>query len=145
MTASPLTRSLLAAARFELATRAERYPRLVVDGRLDADVATLDWQAWHAICDWLDSGTSRLLGLAGGVNTDKPRTIDWDLLDSSATKAVASVQRSLAKAPDGDARAALVNRLALVEAIAERVRHQRLTLATLTGQLRELARERQAA
>lgn len=90
---TPPTQELVAAARYEIDRRAESYPRLVVEGRLDPDAATLDFQAWHGIAEWLATGHCQLIGCAGGVNTEQPRLIEWDLLEESADKGLAAIRR----------------------------------------------------
>lgn len=104
---------LVAAARYEIERRADAYPPLVVQGRLDPDAATLDFQAWHGIAEWLETGHCRLIGQAGGVNTEEPTTIDWALLAGAADKGLATIRKlyrdeaAYARNPDDPQRAAL--------------------------------------
>ncbi len=91
------------AARFERDRRAQSYPRIVAEGKLAAEAATVDYQAWCAIAEWLACGTARMIGGWGGLADPPVAVISWALLEECAQKAVTSIDRKLAKAVAPDA------------------------------------------
>jgi hypothetical protein len=87
--------TLLTAARFERDRRAERYPRRIHDGAISADEASLDYQCWVAIAEWLESG--RFQSIAGGANPDDPAApiIGWPQLEAAAAAALGRINAKL--------------------------------------------------
>lgn len=76
---------LVKAAAFEVEVRERVYPKLVANGKLTADEATIDFQAWTLILDFVDTGQLRSID-TGGVNG---RTVvDWVLCEAAAQRAL---------------------------------------------------------
>lgn len=94
---APFPTPLIDAAAYERDRRAAKYPPAVADGKLDAEAATIDYQAWCAIAEWLERGSCRLINGWGGT-ADAPDTlISWQLLEDCAAKAVAQLDAKLAR------------------------------------------------
>jgi hypothetical protein len=124
---------LVAAARFELQRREASYPALVASGKLSADEATIDFQAWHCILGWLESGRFECVN-AGGI--DGQTIVDWALAEDAAERALTKITASAEKAT-ADKAPALWARRAALHAIAGKVRLRRQTIEVLNRQFRE--------
>lgn len=95
ITASPVARfpaNWLQAACYERDRRANSYPRLVAAGELDEEKATIDYQAWVAIADWMAEGRCWLIGGWGGVADPPVTVLTWALLEQSAEDQLASIE-----------------------------------------------------
>lgn len=87
--------TLAAFARFELESRQRNYPRSVANGKLPADQATIDFQAWHVITVWLETG--RFVSIdAGGV--DHRTIIGWAACERAANQALKTTGEAQASA-----------------------------------------------
>lgn len=125
------------AARFERDRRADRYPRLVAQRKLTEEAATLDYQAWVCIAQWMEAGKCALIGGWGGASDPPATVLSWALLESSAAKALegieAKLQRDGAAAP-ADKLAQLQQRRDAVFCIHALLVRQR-DIATMTDRL----------
>lgn len=90
---------LIETAQFERDRRAERYPALVQDGKLGEDEATLDWQCWHVIAAWFETGTFTPI-YEGGA--DERTAVDWALAEDAAAKALAKVKAKASSLAESD-------------------------------------------
>jgi hypothetical protein len=138
-----MTDALAQAARRELESREKNYPKSVASGKLTADEATIDFQAWHCICAWLETGQFRAID-AGGV--DGLTVVGWALAEAAADKAVITTGDALkvAEAEGDEAKAQrLTQRGAALRLIARKVARQHALIASINLALRE--RQRQQA
>jgi hypothetical protein len=135
-----VTSDLAVAAAFERDLRAARYPALVASGKLGADAATVDFQAWHCIAQFIASGRFQAID-AGGA--DAATVVGWAHAEAAAAKALARVEASAAAAAP-DKAPALHARAAALRAIHRRVQLRRQSIAAINRQLREQQR-REAA
>lgn len=144
---------LAEAARFEVASRDRNYPGLVASGKLGAAEASHDFQAWHCIAEWLDSGRSPAGWFdaeAGAERTADCRlVVEWLLCEDACSRAIATVRDALADARAKPAAAKadrLGRRLDALQRVADKVGAQRRRVETLNRALREQRQhERQAA
>jgi hypothetical protein len=133
--------ALAEAAQHEIDLRARQYPLLVANSKLSADEATIDFQAWHVIRDYLGTGAYKPVD-AGGV--DGLTVVDWLLAEAAGDRAVATADAALGQAradPQQDD-AKIARRSARVEqtkAIAGIVRRQRAAIESLNRQLQQRA------
>lgn len=97
----PFAACWIAAARFERDRRAEEYPQLIADGQRDEEKATLDYQAWCAIVEFLEQHKTSLIGSWGGTADPPVNVISWQLLEESCAKTLAHLEKRLAKLSDG--------------------------------------------
>jgi hypothetical protein len=91
---SPFPDSMIAAAKFERDRRAERFPALVAAGKLGEDEATVEYQCWCVIADWIEGGTFTPI-YDGGA--DERTAVDWALAEDVSAKALAKITAKLAK------------------------------------------------
>lgn len=148
---------LVKAARFEVASREKNYPGLVASGKLGADEATVDFQAWHCIAEWLDRGRSPAGWFDADAGADRATdfgadcriVVEWLLCEDACSRAIATVRGALGEAnARADAAKAdrLGRRLAALQLIAGKVGAQRRRVETLNRALREQRQhERKAA
>ena len=132
--------TLAEAARAERDRRAERYPQRSADGKISADDATIDYQCWVAIAEWLESG--RFMGFYGGASPEESDApwIGWPQLDQAAAKALTSIDAKierLAADPDQERVAALNLRRANLTAIHRKVQLRRQMVDSINHELRE--------
>lgn len=135
---------LAGAARFEADRRRRSFPRLIRGGE-SAEALTLNYQAWCALAEWLETGSCRFLNTWGGV-ADPPRTaIDWPLLEEAAAKELKAIEERLLSSPaDED----LLRRRDAVASIHLRVSSHRHAVDETTRILRadaQLRLEREVA
>lgn len=129
-------------AREEAERRREAGPRMVARRKVDAETATLSYQAWSAIADWLATGRCSYFNCWGGV-ADPPRTvIDWPLLEAAAAKELEAAE---AKLPPDSADEALLRRRVALELIHLAVQREAAFIAETNALLRAAAEERVAA
>jgi hypothetical protein len=84
---------LAAAARFERDRRCESAPQAIFDGRVTAEQAQVDYQAWCLIAQWLETGEFRIIEEGGA---DGATRIDWAVCEAAADKALKKIERKLA-------------------------------------------------
>lgn len=126
--------ALAAAARREVASRAKHYPALVAAGKLTADDATIDYQAWHCILGFVESGQFHSID-GGGI--DGRTLVGWPRAQAAADRAVAEVARAQADAAGNDAKAErLAARLAQLKLIADMVRRRHALIDSINRRLR---------
>lgn len=123
---------LAKAARFEVQLRADRYPLLVANSRMGEDEATVDYQAWHCIAVWLETG--RFTSIDGG-GIDGQTVISWARAEDAAVKGLAAVDRLIAKASEDKAASLHGRRWALAQ-IVRLVTAQRQLIETLNREFR---------
>lgn len=126
---------LAEAARYEAKVRQDGSPKRVLSGLLNANAATIDFQAWSAIAGLFETGQFEAVQ-AGGVREDT--VISWPECQAAAERAVASLTKLLAEASP-DKRPALERRRHLVSSIARKVALRRATIEDLNRQLRDRA------
>jgi hypothetical protein len=126
---------LVKAAAYEVDQRERHYPRLVKERRIGADEATIDFQAWSLILDFVDSGQLRPIE-AGGI--DGRTVVDWLLCEQVAQRSLEKLTADAeAAAAKGDAKAdRLWHRRADVAAIARMVTLRRQSIETINKRLR---------
>lgn len=127
---------LVAAARFEVDQRERHYPGMVASKKLTADEATVDFQAWHCILGFLESGQFYSID-AGGV--DGRTIVDWALAEAAANRAVTVTRDALAKAvgEEDEAKAQrLEARLEGLRLIARKVSRQHALIASINAEFR---------
>jgi hypothetical protein len=96
---APYGDALAATARDEALRRRDSFPALVRARQVDAETATLNYQAWCAIAQFMRDGRSKIIGSYGGVADRPTKLIDWPLLEEVAAKEVEAVR---AKLDEGD-------------------------------------------
>lgn len=129
---------LIDAAKFERDSRAERYPALVKDGRLDADEATISYQCWCAIAGWFETG--RFESIAGGV--DGKTIVDWVRCEAATERALVQIRAKAEKLAEGDpAFADTHRRRGALVCIHRAVQLRRATIDQINRELREPAKE----
>jgi hypothetical protein len=135
---------LAAAAAAEVASRDKHYPARVASRKMTADEATLDFQCWHMIAHWLETGRF----LSGNIAAADARAdlsdirvvVDWLLCEQAADRAVVSTSQALNDAAEsGDSAKAdrLGVRLDALRQIARQVGQQRRTVEMLNRALRD--------
>lgn len=73
---------LVTAARAERDHRAASYPARIAEGKSDPEAASVDYQCWVALTEWLETG--RFMGFHGGAD---PEGLDAPVgLDGRPTK-----------------------------------------------------------
>jgi hypothetical protein len=82
----------VSAAQYERDRREQRYPKLIAAAKLELETATLDYQAWCAIAEWMETGRCALIGGWGGEADPPVTVISWALLEECAAKALASIE-----------------------------------------------------
>lgn len=112
--------ALAAAAAFERDARVKHYPADVADGRMTRDEAEADIAAWTAVADIM----------AGGP-TSAPLT--WAELALATTRALVRRNEDAETHPGNERKA---TRRDMVDAIDERIRTTRDSLADLNARLR---------
>jgi hypothetical protein len=130
-------------ARFEAERRRKSFPKKIRAGA-DAEALTLNYQAWCAIADWLETGRCTYLNSWGGV-ADPPRTvIGWPLLEAAAAKELERVEHKMREARDDEAsdREDLLRRRDALFAIHLVVSRRRADLEELNRLAREQSAER---
>lgn len=133
---------LVAAARFELESRERNYPALVASGKLTADEATIDFQAWHCIAGFIATGRFQACD-AGAV--DGLTVVGWALAEAAADRAVANTAQAQAGAKGDDAKLQrLAGRLEALQLIAARVRRQHALVDSINRRFREDRQQRAA-
>lgn len=98
MTALPPHGEALAeAARAERDRRGEDYPPKLLAAPDKAEAMSIDYQCWHALAGFFETG--RFAGFHGGAEPERDDApwISWPELDAAAERALASVDKSLAK------------------------------------------------
>lgn len=93
--------SLAGIARFEADRRRKSFPKMIRNGG-DAEAMTLNYQAWWAIADFLETGSCAFLNAWGGVADPPVTVIDWPLLEAAAAKELAEVEAALPGSHDPD-------------------------------------------
>lgn len=151
---------LIDQARFERDTRAERYPRLVREGKVSAEAASIDYQCWVAIVSWLETG--QFMGFHGGaeplreanhsLDGSTPQTaaapwISWPELVVAADSALVSVNAKAEQKPGDEA---LQLRRARLFAVHRKLQLRRESIDTLNAAFRarrdhQTNRERETA
>lgn len=136
-----MTADLAQAARLERDSRERNYPKSVASGTLTADEATIDFQAWHCIVHFLETGDFRSID-AGGI--DERTVVGWAKAQAAADKAVASTAQALAAAQGDDAKVQrLTARLAQLRAIARAVTSQRGLIEAINRSFRDQRQQQQ--
>lgn len=139
---------LVAAAAHEVAQRAAEYPKRVLSGKMTAQAAIVDYQAWTCIHAWLESG--QFASIAAGGH-DRVTIVSWPeavaavdaALAGTVAKAGSKATRAMvatdpARAADLRARAdALGVRACAIERIARLVRGRAQTIFYLNRQFHE--------
>lgn len=85
-----MTDGLLEAAQAERGRRADDYGRRIPAGEIaDVQGATIDYQCWVAIAEWIETG--RFKGFHGGAEPERDDApwISWPELEATAEKALA--------------------------------------------------------
>jgi hypothetical protein len=122
---------LASAARSEADRRARKYPALVASEKLSADEATIDYQAWHAIAVWLETGQFRTID-QGGANG--ATIVGWPEAEAAADRALADVTRKALAATDDAKRDRLNTRGAALRVIAGKVRLHRQLVESINAE-----------
>jgi len=135
--------ALVAAAQFERDTRAERYPRLVADRKLDREVATVDHECWCVIAGWFETGQLASVDIDLNGST---RSISWAECEAAAEKALASVTTKADRLGGGDEDFSATHaRRASLVCIHRLVKLRRESIDTLNAELRERREKAKAA
>jgi hypothetical protein len=113
-------------------------------GKLTEDEATHDFQAWHCIAEFMESGRSPAGWFDASAGADKRAdcrlVVEWLLMEDAAIKAIATVRDALGLA-EARADAAKVERLgarlAALQLIRRRVSQERAQVERLNRIWRE--------
>jgi hypothetical protein len=86
---------LAAAACHERDHRAASYPARIAEGKSDPETASIDYQAWVAIAEWLETGNFR--SFAGGAEPDRTDApiVSWPALETAAKSALDAAGRKI--------------------------------------------------
>ncbi len=141
---------LAEAAGFERDRRAEAYPAKIRASGLSAEAASIDFQCWVAIAEWLETG--RFFSFAGGADpqhADAP-IISWPALETAAASGLAAIEASTSAeeakfAPDSDRLVTLYDRRASLVAIHRAVQLRRQSIDSANAELRQRAANREQA
>lgn len=98
MSPARFDQDLIDAAAFERDRRERKLPLLVRAGKLTAEEANLDYQAWHCIAEWLRAGQCSLIGGWAGVAEPPVAVLSWQRLEDAAAKALAALEVKVTKA-----------------------------------------------
>lgn len=133
--------ALAAAARLERDRRGESYPGRVAAGVIGEQDATLDYQAWCAIAQWLETGRTTIVGNPGGADhcRDDAPIVTWGLLTDAAGRALASLDAAVAKHPDDADRKVRRDRLFCIHCAVSR---QAERIAAINADLKAAAAAR---
>jgi hypothetical protein len=138
MTYSP---ELVAAVRYELVLREDKLPKRVASGKMTAEAAQVDYQAWHCILGFIETGQFRSID-GGGADGDT--IVSWPEAVAAADKAAAAVLQQAQKAV-GDKAPALWQRHAFLVAIQREVALRAGSIAWINQQLQATAAAKAAA
>lgn len=141
---------LVAAAQFERDRRAQTYPRRIREQGLDPEAASIDFQCWVAIAEWLE--TARFFSFAGGASPERDDApiISWPQLEAAAESARNSIADKVRKQEaerigNAEKLAELYVRRARLFAIHARVAAMRRSIDGLNAELRARAKEPEPA
>lgn len=91
---------LAEAAAIERDRRAANYPPRIHAGTLDVEAATLDWQCWTIIAEWLADGSTRWLGTTAGDDPEGLERLAWHHCRDAADKALVAAEATIERAAD---------------------------------------------
>lgn len=90
---------LVEAAQRERDRRERRFPAMIRAGEITAEQASITYQCWVAIAEWLE--TDRFQSFAGGAEPERPDApiIRWSELEAAAGDALAKLDAGMAELP----------------------------------------------
>ena len=137
---------LIEAARHERDRRLDTYPKKIAAREIDAETASIDYQCWVAIAEWLE--TDRFSSFYGGADpqSEQAPLIRWPELEAAAKKARDAVERKLAGEGwfDGCTPTATSERRNALTLIHRKLQLKREHMEWINAELRREAAERRA-
>lgn len=114
--------ALAAAARFETNERLQRYPGLVARGKIGAQAAEDDAEAWDTIADAFERPTATGVSIEAAIRDRRGPSVGCYQIRDALDRATATRNAACAKAPDDTALAARRDAVAAIAAaIGDRI------------------------
>jgi len=95
MTGRAFAQCWIDCAQLEVERRRQTYPRLIADGKLDAELASVDFQAWQVILEWLESGRCSMIG--GWAGELDQTVMSWALCEERALRGLEAIEARIAR------------------------------------------------